>query len=516
MAKLLTINTQVLLPAGATGGRVRVDYPEPYRVAAQMAGGRLSGSMTLVSGGPWATFDAALRVYGGEVGDPVPPLVTVTITPTGPGVQAVPIIYQGHPRDTGGGAWNLSSLGAVGPVLATPEMLASLAEVDPKLALIDDKLTEVDQALADNAQLQQDVTSTMEQAVTGVSTAVGPNGGVILLFDRPVPTLAPSNLHITAETNTYVDLAWTRNSADETGFGVQISLDGLAWTDLTVGIAAGATTYRHTFTSATEKQWHYRVTALRNLVRSDYTNTVQHVPLYPLGMYGWYQFAEGSGAQVLDSSGSGRHGTLSGTVGRLAGAGLQFTRQGSVNLGNIGSADPANGLYILMAVRQGLNVSGDGAFQALIGKWSADTNTGSEYALFAQSNVSNTGPLQLFARNGTNTAGGSANGTTNFTDGSVQDNTWHWVELQFSAAGRLIGRDAIDTMNAANAPYIPQRAAGGVELPLEISRGNGLRGEVATVVIYQRALTTAERQRVRQSERARLAALSTPIVMPNV
>ncbi|EYB69040.1 hypothetical protein DEIPH_ctg011orf0003 [Deinococcus phoenicis] len=116
---------------GMTGSPVVVEYERSYMVAAQAAGGQFEGQVGAVTGGFASLLNKAgngpLMVYGGEIGDPVPPLVRVRIVPRGPGVRGVPWdAAVGHPRDTGGGKWDGSALGASGAVLATEAQITNL------------------------------------------------------------------------------------------------------------------------------------------------------------------------------------------------------------------------------------------------------------------------------------------------------------------------------------------------------------------------------------------------------
>ena len=134
MAKLLTVSTLIIMPPGATGGTFRVLYPFAYRVGAALAGGTFGGKI----GPPNAAGQSALltlagdpiKIFGGELGDPAPPLVTIRISPTGgPGSQLIPYEISGHPREitAGQGAWDLSAIGGgSGPILATEAQRAAL------------------------------------------------------------------------------------------------------------------------------------------------------------------------------------------------------------------------------------------------------------------------------------------------------------------------------------------------------------------------------------------------------
>ncbi|AWN23997.1 hypothetical protein DKM44_12785 [Deinococcus irradiatisoli] len=115
---------------------MRVTYPAAYRVGAQLAGGQYEGRAVLGDDAPWAELQDLegnpMKFYGGEVGDKLPPLITIRVTPEGAGIVGVPVIYAGNPRDTstdGSGVWDLSPIGESGPTLATEAQIASLSSL---------------------------------------------------------------------------------------------------------------------------------------------------------------------------------------------------------------------------------------------------------------------------------------------------------------------------------------------------------------------------------------------------
>ena len=194
MAKLLKITTEVYLP-GATAADWSLTYPpnSPYLVAGKLAGGVTGGALEPVPDkAGWWRWPQTQTVFGGELGDGEPPLVTVRITPTLPaGKKVLPINYQGHPREitppvngTGGGTWDLSRIGAGGPVLASEAQLINLAtgltDLDTKKARADADHAAVTQSLADSAQTQQivlDTVNTRQYATSAEREAdAAPNG----------------------------------------------------------------------------------------------------------------------------------------------------------------------------------------------------------------------------------------------------------------------------------------------------------------------------------------------------
>lgn len=84
------------------------------------------------------------------------------------------------------------------------------------------------------------------------------------------PPNAPSGLTATASASDTIDLAWTDNSLDETGFKVQRSLNGSTWADLDTA-AADATSYPDE-TCSPSTTYYYRVCATNGAGDSAYTD----------------------------------------------------------------------------------------------------------------------------------------------------------------------------------------------------------------------------------------------------
>jgi M6 family metalloprotease-like protein len=83
--------------------------------------------------------------------------------------------------------------------------------------------------------------------------------------------LAPSGLNATATSSTNIDLVWSDNSPDETGFRIETSPDGSSWS-LLANTAANATAYSHSGLSANSTH-HYRVHAFNLSDTSGWSNS---------------------------------------------------------------------------------------------------------------------------------------------------------------------------------------------------------------------------------------------------
>jgi titin len=99
----------------------------------------------------------------------------------------------------------------------------------------------------------------------------------------PPPPTAPSGLTLTAASPTQINLGWTDNSADETGFSIERAPDnaGTAGTYAVVtSVAANATSYQNTGLTASTTYW-YRVRAFNANGNSTYTTAVSVATLAP-------------------------------------------------------------------------------------------------------------------------------------------------------------------------------------------------------------------------------------------
>lgn len=195
MARLLRVTHRVRVPDGTTGGKVRVEYTGPYVTAAAAAGGQYEGRLSMHSPGWAEMWDLALeyplQVLGAEPGDPVPPIVRLVITPTGPGVRSEPIIVSGRPVDDGAGVWGLQPAAAV-PQVATPAQIAKLGT-----------------ALGEYEQVSASLQAASRQALAAAELATT-SAGVQALGRAPAPG-DPAGTYRVGEQ----DIAW--DGSAETG-----------------------------------------------------------------------------------------------------------------------------------------------------------------------------------------------------------------------------------------------------------------------------------------------------------
>ena len=114
------------------------------------------------------------------------------------------------------------------------------------------------------------------QSIRVVLDTTGPSGGVCNLnFVRFIAAggtapAAPTNLTATAVSSTQINLAWTDNASNETGFAIERSPDGTTFAPLAT-VSANVTTYQNTGLTASTT-YHYRVRATNGVGPSAWSN----------------------------------------------------------------------------------------------------------------------------------------------------------------------------------------------------------------------------------------------------
>ena len=86
----------------------------------------------------------------------------------------------------------------------------------------------------------------------------------------PAIPAAPSDLTATAVSRNRIDLAWTDNSSNETGFRIERSTDGTSFSSI-ASVGPNVQTYRNTGLQRNRTYW-YRVWANGSAGNSGYSN----------------------------------------------------------------------------------------------------------------------------------------------------------------------------------------------------------------------------------------------------
>ncbi len=146
---------------------------------------------------------------------------------------------------------------------------------------------------ADNGANWMDVTTGLSTntdmnafTILGGNIYVGSNGAGV--WKRPMSELvtgtvpaSPSNLTVLPQKTEVVGemlLGWSDNSSDETGFGIERSIDGTSFTSLG-SVAANVSTYTDMGLSAGQT-YYYRVYAFNSAGNSSFSNTASSTATY--------------------------------------------------------------------------------------------------------------------------------------------------------------------------------------------------------------------------------------------
>ncbi len=94
-----------------------------------------------------------------------------------------------------------------------------------------------------------------------------------------VVLVAPTGLTASAVSATQINLTWTDNATNETGYKVERSTDGITFTEIASSLPANTTTYAdNSVTSGT--LYFYRVRAFNGSINSPYSNIASAAPLF--------------------------------------------------------------------------------------------------------------------------------------------------------------------------------------------------------------------------------------------
>jgi fibronectin type 3 domain-containing protein len=152
---------------------------------------------------------------------------------------------------------------------------------------------------------------------------------VSVSIPTPSPPAAPSDMLATGVAPTQIDLTWTVNSTNESGFLIEQSTDAVNFTQIAEA-AAWAAAYVVTGL-AVASTYAYRVRAVNSLGDSGYSNTASAITLNGVGS-GGMDFSGGF-------AGSGSQLTVNGTA-KVNGSLLQLTDGGGGEAGSVFSTAP--------------------------------------------------------------------------------------------------------------------------------------------------------------------------------
>ena len=120
-------------------------------------------------------------------------------------------------------------------------------------------------------------------AVLTVTDRTGFSDTASLVITAAGPPNVPTGLSAAAASASQINLSWSDNSDDETGFAIEGSADGATWTQV-AAVGANVRSYANTGLSA-ERKYYYRVKAVNGAGESGYTNTANATTQAPLAMH---------------------------------------------------------------------------------------------------------------------------------------------------------------------------------------------------------------------------------------
>lgn len=293
------------------------------------------------------------------------------------------------------------------------------------------------------------------------------------------PPSAPTSLVSTAFSENQINLNWTDNSSDETGFKIQraSSLNGAYTTIATLG--SNSVSYSNTGLSASTT-YYYRVFAYNGEGNSNYSNTSNSTtlatPLNPPTAPGNF-LATGVSANQINLSWADNSGnetgfkierglSSSGPFSQVASVSSNVTSYSDTNLnasttyyyrmyaynaaGNSNSTNVANGTTQSNAVTlpnapTGLNVAAVSSTQINL-SWT--DNSGDESGFKIERALSSSGPFSLLATTGANIISYSNTGLTAST-------TYYYRIYSYNSAGNSTATSVSSAMTSGTAPNAP-------------------------------------------------------------
>ena len=160
------------------------------------------------------------------------------------------------------------------------------------------------------------------QAINGVAGSIDfdhADWAGAAVFGMPSAPAAPSNLAAAAPDTSSIQLTWTTNSANQTGFTIQRSTDGTTFTTVATNVPASATTWTDSAGLSPATAYSYRVyatnatgTSAASNVATAKTQPIQTVTY--LSDLAWASATSGWGAVQNDKSIAGNALTLNGVT----------------------------------------------------------------------------------------------------------------------------------------------------------------------------------------------------------
>ena len=293
------------------------------------------------------------------------------------------------------------------------------------------------------------------------------------------PPAAPSGLTATTVSATQINLAWSDNSNNETGFKIEQSTDNVSFTQVNIA-AANSTTLAATGL-APLTAYYFRVRATNSAGDSGYTNTASATTLTNqanVGLVGWWKLDDGSGITVTDSSGNGDSGTIAGEVTWIAG----HVGPGALNFHNGGAATAR------VVVPDAARLRFTAAQSFTLATWVNPANTTGQWSAIIAKSRDLSPYYGLWVNPANNWV---FKGSTSDVVGPAVSYAWHHLAaVQDGTAGtRTL---YLDGLAVATGAAQAADGAGGLWFAQANSVSESFGGQLDDVRIYNRALSNAE------------------------
>ncbi len=297
-----------------------------------------------------------------------------------------------------------------------------------------------------------------------------------LASSAPQPPAAPTGLGATAQGSSQINLSWTDNATDETGYQIERSTSETTGFALIHTTAASATSYNNTELNA-GTTYYYRVRAVNGNGESTYSNTANATTASASGSGPVGHWKVNNNAN--DESGNSLHGTLvnaptfstdskEGTHSLTVNGSDQF-----IELGNPSSLPSGNASVTLAA-------------------WAKTTNSTGAHSIIAFGSPSNNQGVSV-GQQGTSVNGGGMWDVITSSTGLIQTNTWYHFAMTYDGTTVRLYLDGTEVASAAKTISIVHLRA---HIGKNINNASWWGGSIDDARIYGRALSASEIQQL--------------------
>ncbi|MBD5778497.1 fibronectin type III domain-containing protein [Pelagicoccus sp. NFK12] len=264
----------------------------------------------------------------------------------------------------------------------------------------------------------------------------------VVIDENPDIPASPTDLAVNAVSATVIDLSWTDNADNETGYEIQISGDGGQNYLQSIDVGPNVTSYSHTGLTP-ETIYYYRVRAVNGSFVSGFSGaagTTTLPPLPELDVIAGFDFATYAGTEDTATATTVNSGATVTDLTRGAGA------AGRTNYGNeLGGFNTAATSFTKATLQEA--ISADNYFEFTVSPLDGYTLDIEEffYSAFAQANGTNPGDFSIeveYSLDGFATAGTSLGGNSGVVAQTIGGLLGNPFSLQTAGEAALQGLTA--------------------------------------------------------------------------